>query len=469
MAKHPAAKRKFLRVGPVVLLVYFIFFLLCTLLLPLCRRKAGGTAADSLSAETSDGERVASIDDNGEALVWRLRMIDAAQNDVVLSTYDLRGDNSGRDVMAALLRAADRGVNVRIIVDGMNGFLHLRGDDSFRALACAPNVEVKFYSPINLLKPWQLNYRLHDKYLIIDDTAYLLGGRNIHDLFLGDAADTYNIDRDVLVYQQTQDENASLPRLRAYFEEVWAIGGNRTVQPRRTKAVLEAQEELRALGDTLAERYPQAYEPFDWQSETIAAGSVRLLSNPTNVGNKSPRLWQALCQLMEEGQNIRIQTPYVICGRAMYDDLTAVCLAAESVQLMTNAVENGANPFGCSDYMNQKNRILRCGTDIWEWMGGQSLHGKAVLIDDNISVIGSFNFDMRSTYLDTELMVAIDCPELNRQLRESFDDMTQYSLLASAAGGEEPGPLYRPAGLPLGKKCLYGLLRVIAFPFRYLL
>ena len=52
------------------------------------------------------------------------------------------------------------------------------------------------------------------------------------------------------------------------------------------------------------------------------------------------------------------------------------------------------------------------GINIWEYEGGYSYHGKSILIDDDLSVIGSFNMDMRSAYLDTELMLVIrskDC------------------------------------------------------------
>lgn len=53
----------------------------------------------------------------------------------------------------------------------------------FRELTSHPNVEVRFYNNINLLTPWRANYRMHDKYLIADDFAYMLGGRNTGDLF----------------------------------------------------------------------------------------------------------------------------------------------------------------------------------------------------------------------------------------------------------------------------------------------
>ena len=85
-------------------------------------------------------------------------------------------------------------VQIRLIVDGINGFLQLRGSGMFQALTSNPNVEAKLYNPVNLLLPFRINYRMHDKYLIADESVYILGGRNTNDLFLGNYRDSYNLD-----------------------------------------------------------------------------------------------------------------------------------------------------------------------------------------------------------------------------------------------------------------------------------
>lgn len=409
------------------------------------------------------------VEDNEEALLWRLRMISTAEQEIILSTFDFRDDNSGRDMMAALWAAADRGVEIRILVDGANGLCFLRWNRQFHALVSMPNVEAKLYSPIHLLKPWRLNYRLHDKYLIIDDTAYLLGGRNTYDLFLGSYVDAYNIDRDILVYEASGAENTSLAQLRAYFEQIWALNSNQELKANSLLADGKAQATLSSRSAALRHAYPDAYLPFDWGGETVEAGGITLLSNGVAPRNKTPVLWAQLDALMQTGSQVQIQTPYIICNEWMYGTLTALCESGASVQIMTNAVENGANPFGCSDYLNQKARILDTGVDVVEWMGGQSLHTKTILIDDAISVVGSFNLDMRSTYLDTELMLVIDCPELNRQLQSSFAQMAEQSVTAHPDGDTEFGVNCRIPELSPQKKGCYWVLRIVLYPVRYLL
>ena len=135
---------------------------------------------------------------------------------------------------------------------------------------------------------------------------------------------------------------------------------------------------------------------------------------------------------------------------------------------MTNAPETGANPFGCADFLNQKNRLLSLGTETIEWLGGQSLHTKTVLIDDNLSVIGSFNLDMHSAYLDTELMVVVDCPQLNAEIRQGFDAMAAQSRI-STSEGERLGEQCPDVRMSLGKRLLYSLLRILLWPVRHLL
>ena len=456
------------------LLAFLLYFVLGAWLPNLTHRQVDESYAASAQTAvyTSDEagcEEVYYISDNTQAMEIRLAMIESAQEEIILSTFDWRDDDSGQAVMAALLEAADRGVQVRILVDGMNTFLHLRGSAHFQALAASSNVEIKLYNPVNLLKPWTLNYRLHDKYLIADRTAYLLGGRNTNDLFLGETTQSSNIDREILVWQEQAGEDSSLNQLLDYFDQVWAVDSNRLLSPHASKKVTQARQELLERAEQLEQEYPQAYESVDWQAVTLATNGVALLNNGCQPSNKQPQLWAQMCQLMEQGSDILIQTPYIIANQTMYQDLTAVCAGADSVTIMLNAPENGANPFGCSDYLNEKDTVLSCGLGVVEWMGGRSLHTKTVLIDDSLCLVGSMNFDMRSVYLDTELMLLIDCPELNRQLRDSFADMAAYGQTVLPDGSTLSGDQLTVPQLSGGKTALYQILRVVLRPFRYLL
>ena len=458
------------------LLAYFLFVLLACILLPLSPKRAGGqeespgAGFQTLAAGESAGdERVLCIDDNSEALLWRLLAIEAAQEEIILSTFNFKADNSGQDILSALLSAANRGVQVKVLIDGLSGLLDVQGRAEFQALAASPQAEIRIYNPIRFLKLWEANYRLHDKYLIVDEQLYLLGGRNIGDLFLGDYQAKQNTDRDILVYSGQAD--GSLGQLRDYFQQVWELPDCRPLQARAdSPKVQQSAQALQEHYEQLPLRLPQAFQPVDWEAETLPARHISLLSNPVEASNKAPTLWTEACRIMDGGRDILIQTPYVICGRAMYADLTALSSDPQrQLRILTNAVENGANPWGCSDYLNQKTNILATGADIYEYVGAHSLHTKTILVDDDLSLVGSYNLDMRSTYLDTELMLLIDCPALNRQLRETAAQAMSQCKLALSDGGELEGPSYEPASLSPLKGMVYALLRVLTVPIRHLL
>ena len=144
----------------------------------------------------------------------------------------------------------------------------------------------------------------------------------------------------------------------------------------------------------------------------------------------------------------------------MDNDLEALA-ETRQLRVLTNAVENGANPSGCSDYLREKQNILSRGVDVYEVICGQSLHTKTILIGDDLSIVGSFNADMRSAYLDTELMLVIESEEVNAALRQESVQYIDQSRLALHDGGTEYGAQFEEVTLPWTKRALYTILSVV--------
>lgn len=153
----------------------------------------------------------------------------------------------------------------------------------------------------------------------------------------------------------------------------------------------------------------------------------------------------------------------------MYSGLSKITEAGNRVDIITNAVASGANPWGCTDYLNQKKRILSSGVSVYECLAGQSLHTKTILIRDDISIVGSFNLDARSTYLDTEMMLVVKSKEQNQSLRESAKLYKARSLAVSPEGEEVEQRDYVKKILPWRKNLFYGILRIVVMPVRHLL
>lgn len=418
----------------------------------------------SLKSNLQNQERVLSIDNNMDALLWRLRLIEAAREKIIFTTFDLRDDQSGCEVMAALWNAAQRGVKIQILIDGINGQLRLDNSEYFRELAAHENVEAKFYNPITLIKPWMNNYRMHDKYLIADDFAYILGGRNTNDLFLGNYSDSCNEDRDILVYETVPGEGNSYKKLQEYFVQIWdlpcCVGFDKQ---------WNGEKKLKDRYQEVQWNSPEVFKKTDWEKVTMETSGIDLWTNPVEPENKEPLLWKKMVNVMKKEKDLVIQTPYIISDKMIYQDLTEICASAEKVDLMINAVESGTNPFGCTDYLNQKENIRKTGVTVYEYLGEYAQHTKTILAGENISMVGSCNLDMRSIYLDTEMMLVIDSPKLNASIRDQIGVLKEKSRQISPDGTVTDGEQYEPEEQSTQKKLFYGVLRILTVPFRQLL
>lgn len=446
---------------------------MANILIPLFCKNPDENYAEKLSrteftAETAGTERICCIDDNEEALLWRLRMIGTAKKNIVLSTFDLRADENGTKLLAALNHAASKGVKIRLLIDGIYQQLFLADSSDFQALASSENVEVGVYNPLTPANLFKVNYRMHDKYLIIDEKMYLLGGRNSNDIFLGDHVKGINEDRDILVYDTSDGSTESLQQLEDYFYEIW---NDRCVSKKKEKKpskYTEAHAHLEEVYVSLLKKYKDIETYCDWEKDTIEVNKITLVDNGVHASRKRPQVLQTIQYLSDNADHVIIQTPYVICNGYMYDVLQQISDHAK-LQIVLNAVEKGSNPWGCTDYLNQKKRILKTGADVYELMNEYPVHTKAVLIDDRLSVVGSYNLDMRSTYLDTELMLVIDSEKLNKQIRATESDYMEKSKEVLANGHETEGAKYKKKVLNRQKKIYYSVLRLLIRPLRQLL
>ncbi len=384
--------------------------------------------------EEATAERAYILADNGEALEERIRMISQAKERIILSTFEFRSDESGKAVLSALLMAAERGVRVQLLVDGTAELTRMKGNEYFYALSDMENAEIRIYNPVLLLRPWSTMGRLHDKYLIADDRLYILGGRNTYDYFLGSQAGYKNFDWDVLVYNTEAGQGESLKQLLSYFSDIWnqteckEFYNNRKIL--NNNSVKQAAQELKSIYKNMEKLHPDWFDIIDYYEKTEPVNHIQLISNPTDCYAKEPVVFYTITRLMKNAEEeVVFHTPYIICNDWMLEELAGICRAVPKVTMLTNSVANNGNPFGAMDYRSNKDKILTTGIQILEYDGGVSYHGKCFTIDQNLSAIGSFNWDMRSTYIDTEIMLIIDSEAINKALREAMGVYEEKALL----------------------------------------
>lgn len=392
----------------------------------------------------AEGDRATILTTGEEALAARLNLIANAESSLVVGSYLYADDESGYTVAAALLDAADRGVQVRIVVDGLVGRLNFLGGDLGYALGTHENIEIRFYNPVNLLAPWGLSARFHEKYVIADGRAFVLGGRNISDEFLTpEEHPAYNYDLDVLMWRETPAQGSAASLLTAYFDRLWdeecAPAYERAPAWRKAGAA-RTQDELRSRWEAMEADYAQAIAPADWEALTVPVEGCSLMTNPINPGVKEPALWTSLVALMKSAQErVWIQTPYVVLDAAMRDSLRAAAEQAPEMVILTNSRAGGNNIVASADGVFHRGMALSLPLAYYELQAPRSMHTKAMLVDGDISVFGSFNYDMRSAYADTEVMLAVKSEPLNDLVEAYMLDMRAMALPVEADGGYGEG------------------------------
>lgn len=450
----------------IVFIVLFLLYIVIGALVPFLSQPAVSqqtqetfSAADCYS-DTLGPDRAALVEDNGDALRLRLQMIAQAEERIILSTFDFRTDAAGLDVLAALYAAAERGVTVEIFADGFNSILQMNGNEYFYALSSHPNARIIIYNQVNPLVPWKMLGRMHDKYLIVDEEAYLLGGRNTFGFFLGDYEGHKNYDREVLVYNAgTIDDSfnrSSLYDLVSYYEE---ITSTKYCHVFKERISISNRSSVQKAVSALMMRYASMeIDSVDYEKITLPTNKITLLSNPIHPYVKEPTVFWKLMELAEQSAStVRIHTPYIINNDVMNDAFTQI---GSKTTILTNSAANNGNFFGAIDYLNHKQELIDTGITILEYEGGISYHGKSLTIDDQLAIVGSFNMDMRSTYIDTELMLVIHSPELNADLQAAMDvyekdaatvqTVDSYSHIPSGMNMQELGSKKENFGKYLG-------------------
>lgn len=429
--------------------------------------------AEDMQADADSPDRATILEKRGQALNERLRLIHQARKEIVITTYDTRDSESTRDILCAALERADAGVKVRMLIDGMTGLATVKHSDLFRAFNAHENVEIRFYNPPSFFLPWRHMGRMHDKYVIVDDFGYILGGRNMFDHFLGEyvsPSGTYSNDREALVYNTAHGATAggesSLHQVRDYFETIWAAS-----EAPRSWAIDGAKRDdvldsLRARYTALSESMPGLFAPADYEAMTLPTKGVWLVSNPINTDAKQPVVFATLCALMERAKaDVILHSPYAVLNGYMRESLAEIADKVP-VTLMINAVENGANVVASGDYLYHRGEVIATGMQVLEYAGGDSYHGKSLAIDDCLSVIGSFNLDMRSTYVDTELMLVIRGEEVNALLRSHMEALHADSRrVIDEQTSEVPDGLEIPP-LSFGRKLMMRVIGGVMQLFR---
>ena len=458
----------------------------------------------SLTRDVDSAEaKVALVEGNTFAGLARIDLLRRAQDTLEISSHQVTGGKGADVFFSEILAAAERGVEVRIILDGLFAGLRRLADGLEKAILAHPNIRIAFYEPLDLLRPWTIQNRFHDKIIIVDGSILLTGGRNIGSRYFlyeleENSAITPLRDRDVLVFGEgtmdprhrhekaSADHLASIPvavkEARDYFEQVWA---HEWTQPQTgpewdTNTAKESARHIRRSRDLVANVIESPATtvndeprqlPVEWEKYAVTAETVRFFTNPLERMNKTPTVLRTLAAFLQAAeQEALIQSPFFVTHPSMETILGN--FPRDNQILLTNAPATNPNWFAVSGYLNQRGLLAGRAGALYEYQGYDSIHAKAFLIDSRYSFIGAFNMDPRSAFLSTESMLFIESEVFGRKHKEAMHTLIGESLAIVAGDGglsavPREGVTVSEAGIL--KRTALQVMRVFARPLAFLL
>jgi cardiolipin synthase len=352
--------------------------------------------------------------DGRQAFPEMLSVIDGAQDSVDLETYILRDDGIGMRFQQAMMRAAGRGVHVRLLYDWF-GCIGL--DGVFVQELLRAGVEVRVYNPLLLLKPsWAVNRRDHRKVLVADGQVAFIGGLNIADDYASFEDGGKNW-RDTHV---RLDGRQVARRLTLMFDYAWKLAG-----PFDKAAESGARLRFgigRRIENTLARRRELAN-----RSAPEEGVALEILGNEEFLFRR--RIHRAYLYAIDNARRyILIANAYFLPERSMRRALAravrrGVTVAIILTQKSDLKVVNLAGRYLYRD-------LLLSGVRLFEWPLTM-MHAKTAVIDDAWAVVGSYNFDRRSLLSQLEIAAFIVDSDFAIHLRgQSLEDIEKCEELA---------------------------------------
>ena len=333
-------------------------------------------------------DRIQILNCSQEALSARLAFISNAQNEIVISSYYVEPGKATDLLLAALVSSADRGVQVRLLLDARNMGLK----SSQLARLHQAGVSIRLFHPQDKGGVHWFNRRLHSKLLVVDQKLLIIGSRNLRDKHFGLDSKNY-IDIDLAI------EGSSAKQAADYFDWIW---NSNQVQAPKLRGMTHT-------GPIAATALDPAHFPFDFAPNHNATTCCLYDANFEKSNRRMQQ--QRIAWVKSAKRSLIIETPYPAFAKKT---LAAICESARSgvnVQIITNSLATTDQILPFAGYKNSQRRLLAAGVKIYEFQGPESLHAKVTLIDGQAAVIGSHNFDARSDNFNLEFGVRVNCPE----------------------------------------------------------
>lgn len=406
-----------------------------------------------------------------EALAARMELINKAEKSLDLQYYIWDNDKIGSMALHSIIQAADRGVKVRLLIDDNNA---KKMEGIYLALDQHANIEVKLYNPYRfrhyramdmLLNLKRINRRMHNKSFIADNQIALIGGRNMSNQYYN-FSDNYQFsDVDVMLVGAASDE--IIHSFDEYWNDDYAFPVKQLVNPRHYTLRFDGLKQQ--LNDFNQEITVQNYldlanrsHAFDkWLNNQIQFDWVKaevVKDSPSKIKAKAKKEehlnFQLLNHLSNPEQSVDIVSAYFVPEKHGAKKLNDLSQNGVQVRVLTNSYKANDVPLVHAFYQKYRQNLLENDVQLYEFLSNpnaenlnintdelaskakvsikglsrSSLHAKLMALDEKQVFIGSFNFDPRSAYLNTEIGVLLNSPSLARAVHTTMDqNLSKYA------------------------------------------
>ncbi len=412
------------------------------------------------------------LENGGNAMVTRAWLSEYAEKTIDIQYFIFSTDNVGLIACDYLVRAADRGVKIRILVDDI---MVDADEDDVLILDSHPNISIKIYNPgVNLGKNLLskaskfvtdfrgANQRMHNKTFIVDQKVVITGGRNIADEYF-DYDHEYNFrDRDVLLLGKvTQSINTSF---NAFWNTAFSIPVTELIDdlPKNIdhKDRFDGLHEYACNPDnfwpqvrTKIENLPDVFASIKKSGRLVWVEDVSFISDiPGKNDGKSGlagggKSTTALINLVKNAKHtLDIQSPYLVTSELSRNLFREAVNRGVTIRILTNSLASTDNLEAFSGYQKDREKLLKTGVKIYEFRPDAAerikimtadlqkkldykpifgLHAKSMVVDGKIAVIGTFNLDPRSANLNTECITIIHSKEVAQDVLKGMEEEFQ--------------------------------------------
>ncbi len=407
-----------------------------------------------------------------DAFTARIAMVRLAQKSLDLQYYIWYSDKVGLILADEALKAADRGVKVRILIDDIE---QSGRDDIVAAMDAHPNIQIRIFNPfahrnshlLDFISDFdRVNHRMHNKTIVIDNALVIVGGRNIGDHYfaIGDQANFRDLDiaaagpvvRQIsTVYDHFWNGKWSVP-ISALAKRTYTKNDLLRIRKMMNQKIskLNFPYPLDQDVKTLRRDMIQIRDSFIW------AKSLYVWDDPDNMQIDRDKQTDTMIQKLEQRvrsvkKSLRIESAYFVPRPSGIAALIRLQKRGAKIRILTNSLASNDMVAAHAGYAGYRKELLLAGVELYELRPDSGanktankqlvtssiktgLHAKAMVFDDNAVFIGSFNLDPRSAAINTEGGLYIESPKIAEELlaymSKVVDPKSSYRVMMDSKG-----------------------------------